>query len=74
MKDELNCSHHGGGVVYLLHSVDINFNITLKLKMAPYLVTYQVERKLHRTALVKISGKIGSFRKLSVNMCLKTAF
>ena len=28
MKDELNCSHNGGGVVYLLQSVAIHFNLT----------------------------------------------
>ena len=31
MKDELNCSHNGGGVVYLLQSVAIHFNLTVGL-------------------------------------------
>ena len=30
MKDELNCSHNGGGVVYLLQSVAIHFNLTVQ--------------------------------------------
>ena len=29
MKDEINFSHNGGGVVYLLQSVAINFNLTV---------------------------------------------
>ena len=29
MKDELNCSHNGGGVVYLLQSVAIHINLTV---------------------------------------------
>ena len=34
MKDELNCSHNGGGVAYLLPSVAINLNPTV-LSMSP---------------------------------------
>ena len=30
MKDELNCSYNGGGVVYLLQSVAIHFNLTVR--------------------------------------------
>ena len=29
MKYELNCSYNCGGVAYLLHSVDILFNLTV---------------------------------------------
>ena len=32
MKDELNCSHNGGQVAYLLQSVAIHFNLTVYTK------------------------------------------
>ena len=32
MKDDLNCSHNGGGDAYLLQSIAIHFNHTVKKK------------------------------------------
>ena len=39
LKDELNWSYNGGGVVYLLKSVAINFNLTVRVIYPDFVVT-----------------------------------
>ena len=42
--------------------------------MNPELVTHKLEKKLHKTEMVGISGEIGTLGKLPVHTCLKIAF
>ena len=39
MKDQLNCSYNGGGIVYLLKSVAIYFNLTVRVICPDCVVT-----------------------------------
>ena len=39
MKDEINCSYNGGGVVYLLQSGAIHFNLTVQTAMIVLLIS-----------------------------------
>ena len=51
MKDELNCSHNGGGVADLLQSVAIHFIHTVCVEI--YVRIYNITR--HFTAIHNIS-------------------
>ena len=48
MKDDLNCSHNGGTDAYLLQSVYIHFNHTVKFKWMETFVPNTLKLLVHK--------------------------
>ena len=68
VKDELNCSHVGGGYAYLLQSVAIHFNHTVDA-CSGNLHTFEAMLKISRTLFWSIRSKYLTVSILGSYLC-----